>query len=83
MCDCDIPTTDHLVCVEDFCGMCRHSKPVGYSHHISFWAHYDPVAKVTHFGGTWSSVPDLVSATQPTDSEVRAHATDCCNWKGE
>ncbi len=58
------------ICVEDFCGT-----DAGF--HIEYWADYDPIRKVTVFGGDWEGIPDMPSAEVPTAAQahlwVKAH----------
>ena len=53
-------------CIIDFCGS---TNPGHFT--VSFWADWDGERVV--FGGDWSDVPSMQTATEPTREEVVAH----------
>lgn len=54
-------------CIVDFCGRCP-----ALGEPVSFWADFDPIAKVVRFGGWWSNVPDMPAEDKPSENEVEA-----------
>ena len=85
MCDCKLSKAalKRLICIADFTGTCHHPAQfdsddrvidVAHSHDTGFWADYDPHTALTHYGGDWHHVPDLVSFTKPTAALVYEQA---------
>ena len=64
--------TGENICIEDFAGNNRQP---------GFWADWWPARSVVTFGGAWFDVPDMPSATRPTDSDCMAWANlHCPDW---
>lgn len=92
MCDCILTSTQMpvLVSVADFNGTCTHTAifspegtvlSVAYSHPTAFWADYDAVTGVVHFGGDWQHVPHMLAKKQATEIAlqrfVKRHGGNC------
>lgn len=50
-----------MVCVYDFAGNSRH---------VGFWADWSKLTKTVYFGGDWWDIPNMISQTEPSESQV-------------
>ena len=73
MCKCIISSKKlfTMLCVIDFTGFIE---PGHFT--TSYWADYDKVKHVVHFGGDWSDIKHMKTSRLPSSSEVAQYVTD-------